>query len=508
MMWWLVFIFCGLVLLSIGVQATLGADSEKRARIGLLFEVLIGASLALAGGAAVFSGGGTQFLSGPTFTFIGSGLIFTPALYLDARNGLLLLMLGLTLPLVFYWLRRSYAASGASFFISADILTLGLAGAFLADSLILFYVFFEVSLIGAYFWIGLHGEAERERSGESGVLTRFLLFTLLGSLAMLVSIAAIFSVLGTDARISRITADVAGLSPALRFWTGAGFFLAFAIKAPLFLFHGWMRETYRGAPAAARAMLSAGMSKLGVYGFLMIFVPAYIDDLAAIGGFLQVLAVVGVLYGALMCLGVRSFRDVLIYSSLTHLSLIALGIFSAITDDGLAASPMQAALFQMFNHGLLMGALFALEGRIARTGGADYDFGGLRGRMPRLSAILLLTIFVAVSLPGTGSFAAELLILFAAYKHSMSACLIALFGLLVAAAALVRVYHRNFLGAERGDIPMIAPDLDRSETAAGLVCGALWILTGVYPMLILGPLKTLAILTIGAFGAESFSLLS
>ncbi|MCR9143682.1 MAG: hypothetical protein NXI24_15650 [bacterium] len=487
-----IFIPFGLIALSIAAQALMIADAPRRARVWLLFQFAIGASLTVAGGSAVLFGGETIFATGPAMRFIASGMSFAPSLYLDARNGLLLLMLGLTLPLVFFWLRGSFAEAGTSYFIPADLLTLGLVGAFLADSLVLFYVFFEISLIGSYFWIGLHSDEDRADQNDSGALTRFLLFTLLGSLAMLVSIGAIMAGSGGDARISNLPTLVAGLSPELRFWTGAGFFLAFAIKAPLFLFHGWMRETYRAAPTAARAVLSAGMSKLGAYGFLMILVPAYIQDLAAIGGMLQVLAVAGVVYGAMMCLGVKSFRDVLIFSSLTHLSLIALGIFSAITEQGLAASPIQAALFQMFNHGMLMGALFALEGRIARNGGSEYDFGGLQARVPRLSAILLLTIFVAISLPGTGSFAAELLILFGAYRHSLPACLIALFGLLVAAAALVRVYHRNFLGAERGETAMIAPDLSYGETAVGLLCGALWIATGLYPMLILGPLKNVA----------------
>lgn len=494
MITWIILPF---LVLALSIVSQTVVDSSKRALRGLLFQTLIGLSLVLLGGMAVFGGGETEFFSGPTLTLIGSNLRFAPTLYLDARNGLLLLMLGLTLPLVFFWLRRTFADAGASFFIAADVLTLGLAGAFLADSLILFYVFFEVSLIGAYFWIGLHGSTERH-TGESGALTRFLLFTLLGSLAMLVSIAAILAFSGEDARISNLAGILAEFSPTLRFWSGMGFFLAFAIKAPLFLFHGWMRETYRGAPPAGRAILSAGMSKLGVYGFLMILVPAYATDLAEFGGFLQVLAVGGVIYGAFMCLGVKSFRDVLIYSSLTHLSLIALGIFSAITDQGIESSPMQAALFQMFNHGLLMGALFALEARIARDGGAEHDFGGLRARLPRLSAILLLTIFVAISLPGTGSFAAELLILFAAYRFSLAACMIALFGLLIAAAALVRVYHRNFLGEERGQTAMIAPDLSLAETAAGVACGLLWIITGIYPMLILGPLKILAALGSGS----------
>ena len=487
-----------LLALSILTQAMLKPESP-RGRVAVLLQLAIGISLVACGVYAVFylaadAGAPTRFWSAPTVTLIAGRFHFAPTLYLDARNGLLLIMMGLALPLIFFWLRATFAEAGASFFISADILILGLLGAFLSDSLLLFYVFFEVSLIGAYFWIGLHGTAERVGSGEFGALTRFLLFTLVGSLAMLVAITAIFAATGHDARLSNLPALVSTLSPTLRFWSAAGFFLAFAVKMPLFLFHGWMRETYRGAPPAARAVLSAVMSKLGAYGFLMILVPAYGADLTAIAGVLQVIAVGGVFYGSFMCFGVKSFRDVLIYSSLTHLSLIALGIFAAMTGAERDASPIQAALFQMFNHGLIMGALFALEGRIARDGSAEHDFGGLRARLPRLSGILLLTVFVAISLPGTGSFAAELLILFAAYRNSLPACLIALFGLLVAAAALVRVYHRNFLGAERGPTAMIAPDLTLSETAAGIACGALWIVTGFYPMLILGALEPVALL--------------
>lgn len=486
---WIVTAFA---LLGLSILAQSVLSNAHRARIAILFQLAVGATLVMSGVHAYdLAPGVGESLSGPTLGLAGYRFDFTPTLYLDARNGLLLAMLGLVLPLVFFWLRESFTEAGAGFFVSADLLTLGLVGAFVADSLLLFYVFFEVSLIGAYFWIGLYGTAERNGSGEFGTLTRFLLFTLVGSLAMLVSIALIVANAGTDVRLSNLSVTVAELPQTVRQWSAAGFFLAFAVKMPLFLFHGWMRETYRGAPAAARAILSAGMSKLGAYGFLMILVPGYAADLRPIAGLLQVFAVIGVGYGALMCFGVKSFRDVLIYSSLTHLNLIALGVFTAMTGTEADSSPLQAALFQMFNHGLLMGALFALESRIARDQSADHDFGGLRARLPRLAAIMLTTIFVAISLPGTGSFAAELLILFAAYRQSLTTAFLALVGLLIAAAALVRVFHRNFLGEERGHTAMVARDLSAGETAVGLGCIALWIVTGFYPMWILGPLQGL-----------------
>ena len=478
---------------SLFVQAR-NTNPARRVAIALVFQCLIGASLVVLGVSTLLPAQNILQWNGTPLALEAYTLRFTPALYLDARGGLMVLMLGLVLPLVWFWLRDTARAASPSFFIAADVLSLGLVGAFLADSLLLFYVFFEISLMGAYFWIGLHGRGEKtnENPGASSPLTRFLLFTLTGSLAMLVSLATIYAA-GNDARLSSPGTLVAGLSPTLRMWTGAGFFLAFAIKMPLFIFHGWMRETYRGAPPLARAILSAAMSKLGAYGFLAILLPAYRAELAQVAGVLQVLAVGGIIYGALLCLGVRSFRDVLVYSSLTHLSLIALGFFTGLGDAARDASPIQAAAFQMFNHGLIMAVLFALEARITRSNQAEFDFSGVRAHLPRLSAILLLAIFVSISLPGTGSFAAEVLILFAAYRHSLPACLLALLGLLVAAAALVRVYQRLFLGETRGPQQELARDLSPMEAAVGVLCGILWVATGVFPMYVLGPLEALVL---------------
>lgn len=451
----------GLCLLTIGVFGFLSAEPLR---------------LALSAGADI----GGQY-----------GIRVRPALVVTVPSALLLAMLGVVLPLVFIWLRATLDGRGRSFFISAHVLTLGLVGAFLAESLLVFYVFFEISLIGAYFWLGIHGNAERGGSREviSGALTRFLLFTLLGSLAMLASIAALMALVGGDVALTDLRATIAQLPVAARFWTMLGFLLAFAVKMPLFPLHGWMRETYHGSPPVARAVLSAAMSKLGAYGFTAILCAGYAEELRPYGHILRGLAVAGVLYGALLCVGARTFRDVLIYSSLAHLNIIALGVFAGLSGEARDASPLSAAYFQMFNHGLILAVLFALEARISQGADADYDFTGLREKLPRLTAVLLIGIFVAISLPGAGSFAAELLILFATFRHSMLLCFLALLGLLLAAIALVRVFHRVFLGVPQTDARILAGDLNAGEAVLGLCVAAIWVATGLYPMGILHALQ-------------------
>ncbi len=481
-----------ILFVSIAVQVYL-RDDRHRANAELLAQVLNGLALLFVGSSVLFGGeelrlalGNVNILSSDTIT-----LKIALALHLRPTNAVLILMLGLVLPLAYYWLRPTYLGRDRSFYISANILHIGLMGAFLADSLVLFYGFFELALIGAYFWIGLHGVAERGGSREvvSGALTRFLLFTLLGSLSMLASIAVLVASAGSDVRLTQLAEVVASLSPTARAWTLAGFFAAFAVKMPLFPFHGWLRETYHGSPALARTILSAAMSKLGAYGFLVIVCGGYVTVAAPVAGLLQTLALSGIVYGALLCLGVQSMRDVLVYSSLTHLSLIALGMFTALGNDARDGSALGAALFQMFNHGLIMTALFCLEGRISESSEAHTDLRGLKLRLPRLSALLLTAIFVSISLPGAGSFAAELLILFSAYRESAGTAFVALLGLLLSAAAIVRIYHRDFLGTDRTPDGPVAADFSVVETIPGLGLATIWIVTGLQPMLILAAVE-------------------
>jgi NADH-quinone oxidoreductase subunit M len=431
-----------------------------------------------------------------------TNLFIEPTLYLDGRNAPFLLLLGLCLPLIFTWLRDKDGRYGPSYYVSANLLSLSLAGVFLSDSLVLFYLFWETALLGAYFWIGMHGRANIHSGSVYSALVRFFLFTLVGSMPMLVSIIALCAVAGRDPGVSGIAAIASVMPAGQRGWVFAGFLLAFAVKLPLLGFHGWLRDTYNVSAPACRAVLSALMSKMGAYGLILVLAPAFPQEIARFAPHLQVLCVMGAVYGALLCLAQDRLIDILIYSSLSHLSLVALGVFAAAGD--VTTTGLTAAIFQVFNHGLIMAALFAFDARISTSGDSPLlsASGGLRSGQRRLAAVLLTAIFASASLPGLSNFAGEILVLFTAFRSSPWITFLASLGALIGAAALVRAFHRIFLGVRKGPEGMgftQAADLSFGETGLALGLIGLWLVLGFYPMLFIQPVEK-TILTIGAAG--------
>ncbi|HLP30454.1 MAG TPA: proton-conducting transporter membrane subunit, partial [Geothrix sp.] len=221
---------------------------------------------------------------------------------------------------------------------------------------------------------------------------------------------------------------------------------------------------------------------------------------------LQVLCVMGALYGALLCLAQDRLIDILVYSSLSHLSLVALGAFTAAGET--YSTALSGAIFQVFNHGLIMAALFAFDARIA-TGGESpllSATGGLRAGQRRLAAVLLTAIFASASLPGMSNFAGEILVLFAAFRSSPWLTFIASVGALIGAAALVRAFHQAFLGKRKNtEIAGFAQagDLSVGETGLALALIALWIGLGLYPSLFLHPVES-TLLSPGAVRGMAF----
>jgi NADH-quinone oxidoreductase subunit M len=440
------------------------------------------------------------FLRGRAVPLGVTGLLIEPTLYLDARNAPFLMLMGICLPLIFTWLRDKDGRYGPSYYVSANLLTLSLAGVFLSDSLLLFYLFWETALLGAYFWIGMHGRANIHSGSVYNALVRFFLFTLVGSLPMLVSIIALCAVAGKDPGVNGIAAIVSDMAPNQRWWVFAGFALAFAVKLPLLGFHGWLRDTYNVSAPACRAVLSALMSKMGAYGLILVLAPGFTGEIAYLAPYLQTLCVMGAIYGALLCLAQDRLVDILIYSSLSHLSLVALGVFAASGD--VTTTGLTAAIFQVFNHGLIMAALFAFDARISTSGESPLlsASGGLRAGQRRLAAVLLTAIFASASLPGFSNFAGEILVLFTAFRSSPWLTLLASVGALIGAAALVRAFHLIFLGVRKGpDAPGFtqAGDLSYGETGLALGLIGLWLVLGLYPMLFIQPVEK-TILTIGA----------
>jgi NADH-quinone oxidoreductase subunit M len=436
---------------------------------------------------------------GASITSLGvSGFEIAPRLFLDGRNALFLLLLGLCPPIVFTFVKAAQPRSAS---VAAWALLFGLAGVFLADSLLLFYFFWEAALVAVYFWIALHGRKNRFGGEVYSALLRFVLFTLAGSLPMLASIAAVCAANFRDPGLQGLPAAVLQLSDTSRVWVFFGFLLGFAVKLPLFGFHGWLRDTYNVAPPACRALLSAAMSKMGAFGLILILAPAFPTEMARFAPVLMTLAALGALYGGVLMLAQDRLLDTLAYSSLSHLSLLALGVFAASASGigSAATTGLSGATLLVFSHALTMAFLFALDARVLRSG-ASADRGvlsGLRAVQPRLYAFLLLAVFTSASLPGLANFPGEILVYFAAFKISYWLVLIAGLGALVGAAALVRLLHNVFLGTvdERGTVDpqdpatAPAPDLSRSETLFALALSALWLVLGLYPMLLLGPVE-------------------
>jgi NADH-quinone oxidoreductase subunit M len=494
-----------LPLVAMLAHAFLGSGSgpaetnRAHARFGLVFQWVYGAVLSL----TAWIGFGGSLLAQTSELSLGiSRILVQPGLYLDGRNAPFLLLLGMALPLVFTWLHDREGRYGASYYISANLLSLSLAGVFLSDSLLLFYLFWETALVGAYFWIGMHGRASVHAGSVYSALLRFVLVTLLGSLPMLLSIAAILAHADRDPGLAGLPGAVAALPPILRWWVFGGFLLAFAVKLPLLGFHGWLRDTYNVSAPACRAILSALMSKMGAYGLILVLAHGFPEQCRVLAPQLQLLCVAGAVYGGLLCLAQDRLVDILVYSSLSHLSLIGLGVFAGAGAGPVETTGLTGAVFQVFNHGLLMAALFAFDARISKSGESPAlsSQSGLRGGQWRLAALILATIFASASLPGLSNFAGEILVLYAAFASSPWFTFLGVTGALITAAALVRAFHRIFFGARSGhDAPgfVQAADLSYGEAGLAVALFAFWLVLGLYPMLFIQPVEK-ALLAVGA----------
>jgi NADH-quinone oxidoreductase subunit M len=470
----------------------LARRNRAHANAALVFQWIYGAFLAFISVLAMILPDGLRIIGRPVA--IGrADILINPALYLDGRNAPFLLLLGLVLPLIFTWLRDKDGRYGPSYYVSANLLILSLAGVFLSDSLVLFYLFWETALLGAYFWIGLHGRANIHSGSVYSALIRFFLITLVGSLPMLVSIIALCAAAGKDPGVNGLLSAASALDGTQRTWIFAGFLIGFAVKLPLLGFHGWLRDTYNVSAPACRALLTGVMSKMGAYGLILILAQGFPEECLRYAPQLQVLCVLGAVYGALLCLAQDRLIDILVYSSLSHLSLLALGVFTAAGET--FSTGLSGAIFQVFNHGLIMAALFAFDARIAVGGESPLlsSTGGLRSGQRRLAAVLLTAIFASCSLPGMSNFAGEILVLFSAFRSSPWLTFFASIGALIGAAALVRGFHMVFLGRRKGPEPagfIQAPDFSIGETSLALALIVLWIGLGLYPMLFLHPVES------------------
>ncbi|MCL4495762.1 MAG: NADH-quinone oxidoreductase subunit M [Firmicutes bacterium] len=387
-------------------------------------------------------------------------------------DGLSLFLIGLTAVLTLMAIFASRGSFGRAYFFWVLFLEFGMVGLFESLDLVLFYVFWEVILVPIFFLLtGYSGEKGRPAA------MKWLIMNLVGSLFMLIGIVAVavihaqpFGSLTFE--ISRLT-DVK-LGPAVAPWIFASFFVAFAIKAPLWPFHGWMPDAYREAPPPVTALLSGVMSKAGIYGFLRIMLPLFMPQLRHYQVGLLIFAVIGLAYGAFMALRQTDMKMISAYSSLSHMGMMALGVFS------LTAAGILGATFLMVAHGLIVGGLFIVLGILEdKTKTREVEvMGGLNDDAPRLGAYFLFFALAALGLPGLPGFVGEYLIIQGLVAHDVVFALIAAVVLIVAAWYMVRLFQGVMQAQRRG-----SPIGDINALQVGYIASLalLIVFLGVYP---------------------------
>jgi NADH-quinone oxidoreductase subunit M len=347
-------------------------------------------------------------------------------------------------------------------------------GAFLAQDLALFIVFFDLMLVPFYFMIGGWGSGDRVRA-----TTKFVIYTLAGSLLMLAAAIAL-GVLATPdgGEISFSLAELQqrSVSEGTQHWIVLLFALAFFVKAPLFPLHGWVPETYRSSPIVTIALLGGVLSKVGVYGFLRIVLPIMPEGSQYWQELFIILAVFSILYGSILAFSQDNLRLVVAYSSIAQMGFIVLGIF-ALEDKG-----AQGALFQMLNHGLVVVPLFLIVGVIvARAGGSESlsELGGMAFRAPVLATLFLIVTFATLAMPGSANFVGELLVLFGAFEDKLVYGLVASVGVVLASVYMIRVFQRTM--HNRPGPTVESREIDGLNLAAVAPLVAVIVALGVYP---------------------------
>jgi NADH-quinone oxidoreductase subunit M len=388
----------------------------------------------------------------------------------------------------------------------------GLFGTFSALNFFHWFIFWELSLIPAFFLIRLWGGPRR-----AGAATQFFVYTMVGSVALLLAFLAIFQCTGTFDFIS--LSELAGngqLIPALAGELGThtlaprqiamivfgGAFLGFAIKVPLIPFHTWLPEAYAEAPTGTTMLLTGAMSKMGVYGFLRILVPLFHVEMRSARTPLLWLAVATIILSAYAALAQTDLKRILAYSSINHLGYCMLGIFSVagfIGDDAASTTAKTAALsgviLQMFNHGLTAATLFwfiaLLERRSGGLRGLN-DFGGLRKVAPVFCGLMGIALFSSLGLPGLNGFVSEFLIFRGSFPLATWATALAVIGLLATAIFILTILQRVFSGPLKERWSTLK-DLTIWERLALLPPIAIMFVLGIYPQLVLGVINSTVI---------------
>ena len=355
------------------------------------------------------------------------------------------------------------------------LLETGMLGAFVALDLFLFYVFWEVMLVPMYFLIGVWGGTRRIYAA-----LKFVVYTMAGSLLMLVAIIYLATRHAqTDQALTFDLLKLYGLHLPMeqQMWLFLAFALSFAIKVPLFPFHTWLPDAHVEAPTAGSVILAGVLLKLGTYGFLRFAMPLFPDAAMAAAPVITALAVIGIIYGAVVAMMQSDIKKLVAYSSVSHLGFVMLGLFA------LNIQGVQGGIYQMINHGLSTGALFLLVGMIydRRHTRAIAEFGGLWKQLPIFSAVLLVVTFSSIGLPGLNGFVGEFLILLGAFSVTPLWTAAAATGVILGAIYMLWMVRRVIFGPLSNAANEKLADLNAREICLLAPILFLIVLMGVYP---------------------------
>ncbi len=346
------------------------------------------------------------------------------------------------------------------FFAFLILLEFGLIGVFISFDLFLFYVFWEVSLVPMYFLIGVWGHERRIYAA-----VKFFLYTMAGSVLMLTAIIYVYNRAGTfdyTEILAMITSGRMTMTSTEQLLLFLAFFIAFAIKVPLFPLHTWLPDAHVEAPTAGSVMLASVMLKMGTYGLVRFCLPMFPTAARDCAGWIIVLAIIGIIYGALVAMVQPNMKKLVAYSSVSHLGFVVLGIFS-FTQQGL-----DGAVYQMLNHGVSTGALFILVGYLyERRHSLEIDaYGGVATPAPMLASVFLFTTLASVGLPMLNNFVGEFLVLQGAAIANFSWAVFAAIGVILSAVYMLWMYQRAFFGRANEEVSHHLRDLNGREWLA------------------------------------------
>ncbi|MGY1770612.1 NADH-quinone oxidoreductase subunit M [Blastococcus sp. SYSU D00813] len=504
----------------------------KQVSLGVSLVVLLLAVLAT----AAFDTGGDRFQLTTSVSWIEDfGVSF--ALGVDGIALVMLLLIGVLVPVVIgaSWADEPVGTRSMNvFFAWILLLEAMMVGVFAATDVFLFYVFFEAMLVPMYFLIGSFGGPRRQYAA-----VKFFLYSLVGGLVMLAAVIGLYVVSAQQGEGSFAfeVLNAIDIDPDVQKLLFLGFFVAFAIKAPLVPLHTWLPDAGAEAPIGGAVLLVGVLDKVGTYGFLRYCLPLFPDASRDLAPYVLVLAVAGVLYAALLAMGQTDMKRLVSYTSVAHFGFIALGIFAFTTEAG------TGAVLYMVNHGIATGLLFLVVGMLIARGGSRRiaDYGGVAAQAPVLAGVFLVAGLASLALPGTNSFVSEFLVLIGSFPSRPVFTILATVGIILAALYVLLMYQRTMHGPARGLMdgrglddgaagpagavpagdggattatataaPPAAPpaarrfpDLSRREVAVAAPLVALVVVLGVYPQPLIDLIEPAVSATVSDVGGDA-----